>query len=343
MAPEQIEHPQDVDQRADIYSLGVVFYEMLTGELPLGRFAPPSEKSSVDPRVDEVVLHTLEKERERRTQTAGEVKTQVEAITHSSAPKDPEPVSGQLALASGTRPRRVKLALAASLGLALVFVVSVTWLIPSLRKPGGPAHPDSAASVISPGEPFTKTVVLTCATNQLVGDSGDVRTVTVWSETPVLPGEILQAKQRLIDGEMATASSSLHVQRTAYGTATSSGFTWFFRDTFSQDEAQAAVDQLRQNMSGRPLVLTSGKPLALYSVTNKFGGVMSAYLEFEHVPPDPPIRPVKSGPKARASVRLRPSYLTLIIAPGTCRDPGSPTEISKQSPLRWSGWPSKGR
>src|ERR1035438_9940285 len=85
MAPEQIEHPQDVDQRADIYSLGVVFYEMLTGELPLGRFAPPSEKSTVDPRVDEVVLRTLEKERERRTQTAGEVKTQVETIASSAS------------------------------------------------------------------------------------------------------------------------------------------------------------------------------------------------------------------------------------------------------------------
>jgi len=85
MAPEQLEHPQDVDQRADIYSLGVVFYEMLTGELPLGRFAPPSEKSAVDPRVDEVVLRTLEKERERRTKTAGEVKTQVETIASSAS------------------------------------------------------------------------------------------------------------------------------------------------------------------------------------------------------------------------------------------------------------------
>ena len=81
MAPEQLEHPQDVDQRADIYSLGVVFYEMLTGELPIGRFAAPSTKSTADPRVDEVVFHALEREREKRFRTATEVKTSVEAIT----------------------------------------------------------------------------------------------------------------------------------------------------------------------------------------------------------------------------------------------------------------------
>jgi hypothetical protein len=81
MAPEQIEHPNEVDHRADIYSLGVVFYEMLTGELPLGRFAPPSQKAHVDVRLDKVVLRTLEKEPNRRYQHVSEVKTDVEAIS----------------------------------------------------------------------------------------------------------------------------------------------------------------------------------------------------------------------------------------------------------------------
>jgi len=80
MAPEQVEKPQLVDHRADIYSLGVVFYEMLTGELPLGKFQPPSKKVQVDVRLDEVVLHALEKEPERRYQQAGQIKTDVETI-----------------------------------------------------------------------------------------------------------------------------------------------------------------------------------------------------------------------------------------------------------------------
>jgi hypothetical protein len=80
MAPEQIEHPDQVDHRADIYSLGVVFYEMLTGELPLGRFPLPSKKVEVDVRLDEIVLRTLEKEPDRRYQHASEVRTEVETI-----------------------------------------------------------------------------------------------------------------------------------------------------------------------------------------------------------------------------------------------------------------------
>jgi len=90
MAPEQMEKPTTVDHRADIFSLGVVFYEMLTGELPLGKFAPPSSrKVEVDVRLDDVVLRALEKDPERRYQHASQVKTAVDTIAGSAASPPP--------------------------------------------------------------------------------------------------------------------------------------------------------------------------------------------------------------------------------------------------------------
>lgn len=84
MAPEQMESSKAVDHRADIFSLGVVFYELLTGELPLGRITPPSKKVHVDVRLDEVVLRALENEPARRYQHAGDIKT---AIEEASVPQ----------------------------------------------------------------------------------------------------------------------------------------------------------------------------------------------------------------------------------------------------------------
>ena len=77
MAPEQIEKPEEVDHRADLYSLGVVFYELLTGELPIGRFSVPSEKAAINDELDQVVMKTLEKEADRRYQQASQIKTAV--------------------------------------------------------------------------------------------------------------------------------------------------------------------------------------------------------------------------------------------------------------------------
>ena len=81
MAPEQFEGSHRVDHRADIYSLGVVFYEMLTGELPIGRFEAPSQKVQIDVRLDEVVLRTLEREPQRRYQAASEIKSDLQSIS----------------------------------------------------------------------------------------------------------------------------------------------------------------------------------------------------------------------------------------------------------------------
>ena len=83
MAPEQVEKPQEVDHRADIYSLGVVFYEMLTGELPIGKFDPPSHKVQIDVRLDDVVLRSLANNPDRRYQHVSEVKTELESIAES--------------------------------------------------------------------------------------------------------------------------------------------------------------------------------------------------------------------------------------------------------------------
>jgi serine/threonine protein kinase len=89
MAPEQAEHPAAVDHRADIYALGVVFYQMLTGELPGKQIEPPSRKVQVDVRLDEIVLRALEKEPARRYQHVSEVGTDV--ATFSQLKPNPKP------------------------------------------------------------------------------------------------------------------------------------------------------------------------------------------------------------------------------------------------------------
>ncbi len=95
MAPEQRDRPGEVDHRADIYALGVVFYQMLTGELPGKKLEAPSRKVQIDVRLDEVVLRALEKEPARRYADATEFKTSLEnvrPITGVSVSKMPAPL-----------------------------------------------------------------------------------------------------------------------------------------------------------------------------------------------------------------------------------------------------------
>ncbi|HET6407263.1 MAG TPA: serine/threonine-protein kinase [Chthoniobacteraceae bacterium] len=102
MAPEQSERPGEVDHRADIYALGVVFYQMLTGDLPpKGKIEPPSRRVVLDVRLDEVVMRALEREPSRRYQEASAMKTEVETISGAApAPEVRPQPSGSAALKS---------------------------------------------------------------------------------------------------------------------------------------------------------------------------------------------------------------------------------------------------
>ncbi len=100
MAPEQLESPEGVDQRVDIYSLGVVLYEMLTGELPRGRFLPPSEKAEMDPRIDGIVMRSLARDRAARFQTMGELQARVEDVLQRKEVPEIAPASPLAAYAA---------------------------------------------------------------------------------------------------------------------------------------------------------------------------------------------------------------------------------------------------
>jgi serine/threonine protein kinase len=90
MAPEQVERPHLVDHRVDLYSTGVLLYEMLTCELPLGRFDAPSVLAGVDAGLDDIALKALEKDPARRYQSADELAGDCRRhLSASHAPRAP--------------------------------------------------------------------------------------------------------------------------------------------------------------------------------------------------------------------------------------------------------------
>jgi len=81
MAPEQRQDAGRVDQRADVFSYGVVLYELFTGELPVGRFLPPAERNkAIDRRLDPIIMKALEQDPRRRFPRVNEMVDQLENV-----------------------------------------------------------------------------------------------------------------------------------------------------------------------------------------------------------------------------------------------------------------------
>jgi serine/threonine protein kinase/tetratricopeptide (TPR) repeat protein len=143
MSPEQAE-VKEVDQRSDVYSLGVILYEMVTGrvpfegETPLGIAMKHKSEMPKDPReinaqipedLSRVTLRCLEKNREKRYQSAGEVRSELENIekgiptTEKVVPKRKPITSREITVQFSVK----KLFIPALVVVALVVLALVIW------------------------------------------------------------------------------------------------------------------------------------------------------------------------------------------------------------------------
>lgn len=87
VAPEQLEAGHPVDHRADIYSVGMMIYKLLTRILPRGSFVAPSKLvSNLDPRIDDLVIRCLQRDPANRYQHIAELWTEVDRLSEPPPP-----------------------------------------------------------------------------------------------------------------------------------------------------------------------------------------------------------------------------------------------------------------
>lgn len=145
MAPENWNDPGAVDHRADLYSLGVVFYEMLTGDRPGGVFAPPSKEvgDAIDARIDPIVMKALAKKPSDRYQDADSLRKDLTGIL------EPPGLLSRSKLLFGS------LAVGALMGLLTLVALFPPWGKQDPKPAPSPALPSSGAPANDPASTAT--------------------------------------------------------------------------------------------------------------------------------------------------------------------------------------------
>lgn len=165
MSPEQVE-AKEVDQRSDIYSLGIILYEMTTGRLPFEGDTPlavamkhkgeraksPKEfNPQIPDDLSSIILKCLEKDKESRYQDAGEVISELEKMekelptTDRVIPKKKPLTSKEITVQFSLR----KTLLPAFIAVIVVLVGLLIWK-PWSKKDSLPAGPDKFSIAVLP-------------------------------------------------------------------------------------------------------------------------------------------------------------------------------------------------
>ena len=84
-APEVLKYPDSVDARADIFSVGVVFHELLTGRLPAADPRPPSLIAGCDPRFDAIIRRATHPSPELRYASASDMAKEITTVAANAA------------------------------------------------------------------------------------------------------------------------------------------------------------------------------------------------------------------------------------------------------------------
>jgi eukaryotic-like serine/threonine-protein kinase len=165
MAPEQAAADPSTDHRADIYSFGIMAYEMLTGQVPFRNKTPqallaaqltatpppiPARRTDVPAALAKLVMQCLEKEREKRPQSAREIAELLE---------NPEMVSGAFASAPMIAAKRRNFVLAGAIAAVAILAI-VGGIVLARGRTVAPTAPASQFAGAAAAERARSIVVL---------------------------------------------------------------------------------------------------------------------------------------------------------------------------------------